>query len=105
MIPLVGGIVFLFLERKDKLVRFHSIQSIVLGVLLGAAYLMESFVAMIFKPIPFLGPLVMTVAGVIYGVFALAWLVVYFIALYKAFCGKAWAIPYFGPIFGRFNAL
>ncbi len=98
MIPLIGGIVLLFLERKERFVRFYCVQSIVLGVLLGAAWMMLSLIETIFKPIPVLGSGVIMVASFIYGLFALVWLVIYFIALFKAFTGKTWAIPYLGPL-------
>ena len=102
MIPIVGGIAFLILERKDRFVRFYSIQSIILGVLLGAAALILSLVKMIFGEIPFLGDAVLLVARIVYGIFALAWLAVYFVAMFKAFSHKAWAIPYFGPVVKRY---
>ena len=104
MIPLVGGVVFLFLERKDRLIRFYSIQSIVLGVVLGGAKAMESMVEWIFTPIPIQWFVkgVIWVASSIYGVFALCWLVVYLIALFMAFSGRYWAIPYLGPMAKRY---
>jgi uncharacterized membrane protein len=102
MIPLIGGVIFLFLERKDRLVRFYSIQSIVLGVLLGAAALMLSLVDMIFTPIPIMGKWVVNAASFVYGIFALFWLVLYFIALVSAFAGRLWAIPYLGPMAKRY---
>jgi len=104
MIPLLGGVVFLFLERKDRLVRFYSIQSIVLGVLLGAAGLMLGLVELIFRPIPLIGSFVITIASVIYGIYALAWFVLYFVAMAKAFSGRMWAIPYLGPMAKRYVA-
>ncbi len=102
MIPLIGGIAFLFLERKDRLVRFYSIQSIVLGVLLGAAYLVLGLVQFIFSPIGVIGPLVIKVATFVYGIFALFWLALYFIAMGCAFMGRIWALPYLGPMAKRY---
>lgn len=105
MIPLVGGLVFLFLERKDRFVRFYCVQSIVLGVLLGAAYLILSLVELIFLPMPFhIGTVVIYMGRMAYGIFAIVWFVLYFTAMIKAFGGKIWAIPYLGPMAKRYLA-
>ncbi len=98
MIPLVGGIIFLFLERKERFVRFYSVQSIVLGVLLAAAWMILSMVEAIFGHLWLPGQFVIYAAQALYGVFALVWLVFYFITMAKAFADKTWALPYFGPM-------
>jgi uncharacterized membrane protein len=104
MIPLIGGIVFLFLERKDRFVRFYCIQSIVLGVLLGAAELILKMVQLIFEPLWAIGVVLYTLAQYVYAIFALIWLVFYFVALVQAFRGKMWALPYLGPMAKRYLA-
>jgi len=31
-VPLIGGLVFLFIEKKNRLIRFHAVQSILLWI-------------------------------------------------------------------------
>ncbi len=105
MIPLFGGLVFLFLERKERFVRFYCVQSIVLGVLLGAAYLMLSLVESIFSPVWYIGFVVVMVGRWLSAFCSrLCWFVLYFTAMFKAFSGKIWAIPYLGPMAKRYLA-
>jgi uncharacterized membrane protein len=98
MIPLVGGLVFLVLEKRDRLVRFYSIQSIVLGALIAVALVIRMLIVWIFAPVPLLGDALVHVVNFVYGLFALAWLVVYLIALAMAFRSREWAIPYLGAV-------
>jgi uncharacterized membrane protein len=102
MIPLIGGVVFLVVERRDRFVRFYALQSIILGVLLGAAVMMLSLIQLIFQPIPFFGEWVITAGRFVYGIYALIWLALYFVTFVQAFLGRTWAIPYLGPVVKKY---
>lgn len=43
-LPLIGGIVFLFLEKENKLVRFHAAQSILLWIAFFIIYVVLSWI-------------------------------------------------------------
>lgn len=98
---LVGGIIFLVIERKDRFVRFYAIQSILLGGLAILVSLAVAVVTFIFSHIPFVGELLNGVLRFINYGFSLAWFVVYVVVVVKAFLGKEWLVPYFGQVAKR----
>lgn len=98
---LIGGIIFLVLERKDRFVRFYAIQSILLGGLAVVVSLAVAVVAFIFSHIPIVGDLLNGVLRFINYGFSLAWFVVYVVVVVKSFMGKEWLVPYFGQIAKR----
>ena len=73
---LVGGIVFLVLERKDRFVRFYAVQSILLGVVVLMVSVSVEVVEFIFTRIPLIAGLLTGALGLIKGGFSLAWFVV-----------------------------
>lgn len=80
----VSGIVFVILEPKNKFVRFHAIQSI---IVFGAA----SIAGFILRWIPFIG-------------FALGWiisviaLILWIVLMLKAYQGKKYKLPVSGDM-------
>ncbi|MHA3770287.1 DUF4870 domain-containing protein [Verrucomicrobiota bacterium sgz303538] len=95
---LIGGIVFLVLERKDRFVRFYAVQSILLGVVALMVSVAGAVVEFIFSHIPLIGGLLNGALWIVKGGFSLAWFVVYVVVIVKAFTGKEWEIPYLGQI-------
>jgi uncharacterized membrane protein len=102
---LVGGIVFLVLERKDRFVRFYSVQSILLGVVALMVSVAVEVVRFIFTHIPLIGGLLNGGLWLINVAFSLAWFVVYVVMIIKAFTGREWEIPYLGRIAKRQTAV
>lgn len=97
-IPLIGGIIFYILEKRDNFVRFYAMQSILFG---GAWFLFNiasKIVFAIFSSIPAIGGLLVFLWAVIQAIVQLAFLVIMIIAIVKAFSGVRWDIPYIGPI-------
>jgi uncharacterized membrane protein len=85
---LIGGIVFLVIEKKNAFVRFYAMQSVVLGVV----FVVIDMVLQVFARIPFLG-LVFRLAS---SLLALGCLALVVFTIYKAFSGVDWEIPYIG---------
>jgi uncharacterized membrane protein len=97
-IPLIGGIIFYILEKRDNFVRFYAMQSILFG---GAWFLFNiasKIVFVIFSSIPAIGGLLVCLWAVIQAIVQLAFLVIMIVAIVKAFSGVRWDIPYVGPI-------
>jgi uncharacterized membrane protein len=91
---LVGGIVFLVLEKKDQFVRFYAMQSVFLGGLLFALSIAMSIATTILHDVPLVGTLLWLVSLVIrLGIFV-AWVV----TIVKAYSGKEWEIPFLGKL-------
>lgn len=76
----VSGIIFLVLE-KNKFVKFHAMQSIVLFVSL---FVLQWFFALVVILLPFV-PLLSVIAFVL-------WLIL----IYKAWLGEEWEVPFIG---------
>jgi uncharacterized membrane protein len=99
--PLLGGVLFLVLEKKDRFVRFYAMQSIFLGgTLLGVA-LLVSLAELIFRQIPLIGWLIALGFVAVNLLFSLAWLVVWVIAIVKALSNVEWEVPVLGALARR----
>jgi len=97
-IPLVGGIIFYLLEKRNSFVRFYAMQSIIFG---GAWFLFNiasAVVHAVVGAIPGVGPILVFLWAVIAALVHLAFLVVFIVAVVKAFSGIRWDIPYVGPM-------
>ena len=88
LFSLVGGIVFLVIEKKNAYVRFYAMQSVVLFVVV----IVIDVVLGVLVRIPFLGILFALLSALV----GLGFLVVFIITLIKAFTGVEWEIPYIG---------
>jgi uncharacterized membrane protein len=97
-VPLIGGIIFYVLEKRDGFVRFYAMQSIIFG----GAWIMFSIVYQIVHAIlvsiPAIGGLFAVVLALIWALITIAFLIVFIIAVIKAFSGVRWDIPYIGPM-------
>ena len=97
-IPLVGGIIFYYLEKQDSFVRFYAMQSIVLGGAWLLFYIAASIVGVIFKSIPVIAGVLEFFWGIVIAIVYIAFLVLWIITTVKAFTNVRWEIPYIGPI-------
>ena len=97
-IPLVGGLIFYLLEKRDAFVRFYAMQSILFGLAWFLFNIASKIVFMIFSSIPAIGGLLVFLWAVIQAIVQLGFLIVMIVAMVKAFSGVRWDIPYVGPI-------
>ena len=100
-IPLIGGIIFYILEKKDSFVRFYAMQSIIFGCAWFLFNIVSAVVHAVFGAIPGIGGILVFFWAIIAALVHLAFLVVIIIAIVKAFTGVRWDIPYVGPIARR----
>jgi uncharacterized membrane protein len=97
-IPLIGGIIFYILEKRNGFVRFYAMQSIIFG---GAWFLFNiasAVVHAVVGAIPGVGPILVFLWALIAALVHLVFLVVFIVAVVKAFSGVRWDIPYVGPM-------
>lgn len=87
---IVGGILFLAVEKQSQIVRFHAAQSVVLAIAEIAVWI----VLMVLSSIP--------VLGILFGILSLfIWLLFLFVALFCMY--KAWNLErYKLPILGNY---
>ena len=97
-IPLVGGIIFYVLEKHDQFVRFYAMQSIIFGGAWIVFSIIWNILFAILAHIPVLGWVFALVLWCIWAVWNIGAVIVWIIAMIKAFSGARWDIPYIGPI-------
>src|ERR1700754_1195153 len=91
--PLIGGIIFYLLEKRDSFVRFYAMQSIILGGAWFVFWIVFQIAHAILTPIPAIGIVFAILLWAIWTLASLAFLVVFVIAVVKAFSGVRWDIP------------
>ncbi len=84
------GIVVLILERENKFVRFHALQSTLWFLLLALVGWVVNFLGAI--------PLVNFIAGFVGWFVGLLWFVSWVYLMYVAFTGKEFKIPVIGDV-------
>src|SRR5881397_2922723 len=97
-IPLIGGIIFYILEKRDSFVRFYAMQSIIFGCAWLLFNIVSQVVYAVFGAIPAIGGVLVFFWAIIAALVHIAFLVIWIIAMVKAFTGVRWDIPYVGPI-------
>lgn len=96
--PLIGGIIFYLLEKRDSFVRFYAMQSIIFGgawIIFSIAW---NIIHAVLVPIPVVGWFFAFLLWVIWAVVNIGAIFVWIIAMIKAFSGVRWDIPYIGPL-------
>ncbi len=97
-IPLIGGIIFYILEKRDSFVRFYAMQSIIFGCAWFLFNIVSAVVHAVFGAIPGIGGILVFFWAIIAALVHLVFLVIMIITIVKAFTGVRWEIPYIGPI-------
>ena len=97
-IPLIGGIIFYILEKRDNFVRFYAMQSIIFGCAWLLFNIVSTIVHAVFSAIPGIGGVLVFFWAIVAALVHIAFLVIWIIATVKAFTGVRWDIPYVGPI-------
>ena len=97
-LPLVGGIVFLILEKKNAFVRFWAMQSVFFGGFFMAVSILVNVAIFILAYIPILGWLIGFLLGIAWFGFMAGCFVVWVITIFKAFSNVEWEIPYLGKL-------
>ena len=100
-IPLIGGIIFYVMEKRDGFVRFYAMQSIIFGGAWLLVSVASSIISHIFWSIPMIGPILGFFWAIVQALLQIAFLVIWIIATVKAFSGVRWEIPYIGPTAGK----
>ena len=97
-IPLIGGIIFYVLEKRDGFVRFYAWQSIIFGSAWVLFDIISKILFAIFGSIPAIGGILVFFWAIVQALIHIAFLVIWIIAMVKAFTNVRWEIPYIGPI-------
>src|SRR6266566_4907646 len=93
-IPLIGGIIFYILEKRDSFVRFYAMQSIILGGAWILFVIVYSVAHAILTPIPAIGLIFSVILWIVWALVGVAFLVAFIVTVVKALNGVRWDIPY-----------
>jgi uncharacterized membrane protein len=88
--PLVGGIIFYFIEKKDQLARHWAVQSIFFGGTLVIVWIVLVIATQILIHIPILGWLLLFLLWLAYWI---GWFVLWIMGIIQAFLGTKWEYP------------
>jgi uncharacterized membrane protein len=99
--PLIGGIIFYVLEKRDGFVRFYAMQSIIFGAVWILFGIVWRILYAILASIPALGVIFAFLLWLIWAIVNVAFLIVLIIAIVKAFSGVRWDIPWVGTMARR----
>ncbi len=97
-IPLVGGIIFYILEKRDSFVRFYAIQSIIFGCGWILFSIIWNILYFVLAHIPAIGWVFASLLWLVWTVWSIGAVVIWIIATIKAFMGVRWDIPYIGSM-------
>ena len=96
--PLIGGIIFYLLEKRDSFVRFYAMQSIIFGGAWVLFNIASRIIFEIFGAIPGLGGILVFLWALVQALVQIGFLIILIIAIVKAFSGVRWDIPWVGPM-------
>ena len=100
VVPLLGGVIFLVLEKKNAFVRFWAMQTALFGgvwCIVGIVLTVVSVVFTVLK-VPLFSWLISKVIGLVAVVFWIGFLVIWIVSIIKAFSNTEWEIPYLGKL-------
>ncbi len=97
-VPLVGGIIFYMLEKRNGFVRFYAMQSIIFGGAWLLFIIVSNVVRAVFYQIPAIGNILVFFWSILAALIQIAFIVLWLVATVKAFTGARWEIPYVGPV-------
>jgi uncharacterized membrane protein len=92
----LGGIIFLVLEKKNKFVRFYAMQSFLFGLSWFALCIAIEIMAYVLGNVPLLGWLLHGIFWLALVLMGVVFLAVEIITIMNAFNKKEWEIPYIG---------
>jgi uncharacterized membrane protein len=99
--PLLGGIIFLVIEKKNAFVRFWAMQSVIFGCAMLLVSIFLEFATFLFRQIPYLGKLLAWLLGIVALAYGVCVILLWVIMIAKAFSRAEWEVPFLGKLARR----
>ena len=96
LLGVITGIIFYVIEKENKFVRFHAVQSI---IVFGLLIILDWVVIPIVMMVPLLGWVIGGLLGMLTFVAAL---VLWVLLMYKAYKGEMYKLPVIGELAERY---
>lgn len=87
----VSGIILLIVEKKNKFVRFHAMQS---TMVFGGVILL----LLVLPVVPMIGWVIGIMEIIVSPIIGLSLFIIWVLLMWKAFNGKKFKLPYFGKL-------
>ena len=94
----ISGIVVLVLERENKFVRFHALQSTIWFLFLAVVRWGLNFIMELFSGIPLISTLLALVISPVLFILLLVWIGTMLYMMYKAYNGAMFKLPIVGEV-------
>lgn len=94
----ISGLVFYVAETKNKYVRFHALQSILLSVAVVVVQIGLGIVFAVLGALPGLGLAMMGLSSLVFSLFGLGVFIIWIMLMVKAYQGEKWMLPIIGEI-------
>lgn len=102
----ITGIIFFVIEKNNKVVRFHAMQSILVSAALAVLMIALSIVSFILGLVLFfMLPVVITLFTIINAVVGLGSLAIFILCIVKAYQGGVYKLPIIGEYAAKFSGL
>ena len=92
----IGGLVFLLIDKDDKYVRFHAVQSIAFNVVIAGLWILLSILSSVLFAMPSLLLAAAALLSLVFGVLWLAIFVLWIVLMVKAYGGEKFKLPIIG---------
>lgn len=93
---ILGGIIFLVLEKKNQFIRFYALQAIYLWVVAFGVMIVFSVLSAILSSIPVLGTIIWFLLLIPQMLLGFVFLGLWLVMTFRAFNGEKWELPYLG---------
>ena len=97
----VSGLIFYLIEKDDKSIRFHALQSILLSVAIFVVWVGIIIVFSIIALIPGVNLALVVLSPLVFLVFGIGILVIWIMLMVRAYQGEMWKLPVIGNIAER----
>lgn len=94
----VTGLIFYLLEKDNKYVRFHAMQSILFGIAMVLAGVLLVILTTLLRYIPFIGGMTSMLLSFAYWI---GTVIIWILLMVKAFQGERYKLPFIGNIAER----
>lgn len=94
----ISGLIFYLIEKDNKFIRFHAMQSILLSVAWFIIYIGVAIILGIANAIPYLGFIFSILVGLINLVIGLGAFIVWILVMIKAYNGEKYKLPVIGDM-------
>jgi len=95
----VTGLIFFLIEKEDKYVRFHAMQSILLSI---AMFVIVIALNIILAMLAFIADIFGLLLALVSPLLGLAFLVLWIMLMVKAYQGEKWKLPIIGDMAERY---